>query len=112
MAVNVAAPAMLTRAFASTGKDEGGDRLVVNILDAKLAAPNPDFLSYTLSKAALAALTDCLSFPAVKGSTIRNLMMERVDPVLWTLSRDFVGDTAETASLLWPEPPGGPFRMH
>jgi DNA ligase-1 len=54
---------------------------------------------------ALAALTDCLSFPAVKGGTIRALMTERVDPVLWVLSRDFVGDTAETASLLWPEPP-------
>lgn len=53
---------------------------------------------------ALAALTDCLSFPAVKGSTIRNLLMERVDPVLFALSRDFVGDTAETASLLWPQP--------
>ena len=53
---------------------------------------------------ALAALTDGLSFPAVKSSTIRNLMTERVDPVLWALSRDFVGDTAETASLLWPEP--------
>src|SRR5690554_809869 len=55
---------------------------------------------------ALAALTEGLSFSAVKGSTIRNLMMERVDPVLWALSRDFVGDTAETASLLWPAPPG------
>ena len=55
---------------------------------------------------ALAALTDGLDFPAVKSSTIRNLLMERVDPVLFTLSRDFVGDTAETASLLWPDPPG------
>jgi DNA ligase-1 len=55
---------------------------------------------------ALAALTEGLDFPAVKSSTIRNLMHERVDPVLWALSRDFVGDTAETASLLWPEPPG------
>ncbi|MBD3729990.1 MAG: cisplatin damage response ATP-dependent DNA ligase [Sphingomonadales bacterium] len=55
---------------------------------------------------ALAALTDGLDFPAVKASTIRNLMAERVDPLLWTLSRDFVGDTAETASLLWPEAPG------
>ncbi|TCD06710.1 cisplatin damage response ATP-dependent DNA ligase [Erythrobacteraceae bacterium CFH 75059] len=53
---------------------------------------------------ALAALTGSLDFPAVKSSTIRRLLMERVDPVLWTLSRDFVGDTAETASLLWPEP--------
>ena len=55
---------------------------------------------------ALAALTDGLDFPAVKASTIRNLLMERVDPVLFALSRDFVGDTAETASLLWPQPAG------
>lgn len=54
---------------------------------------------------ALAALTDGLDFKAVKSTTIRNLMKDRVDPVLWTLSRDFVGDTAETASLLWPDPP-------
>ncbi|MEL7189211.1 MAG: ATP-dependent DNA ligase, partial [Pseudomonadota bacterium] len=50
----------------------------------------------------MGALTGELDFPAVKSSTIRNLMKDRVDPVLWTLSRDFVGDTAETASLLWP----------
>jgi len=61
-------------------------------------APDPD------RGWALAALTDGLDFPAVKSNTIRTLMMERVDPVLWALSRDFVGDTAETASLLWPEP--------
>ncbi|MEM7702431.1 MAG: cisplatin damage response ATP-dependent DNA ligase [Pseudomonadota bacterium] len=59
---------------------------------------------------ALAALTGGLDFPAVKSSTIRNLMKERVDPLLWSLSRDFVGDTAETASLLWPEPHGGEAR--
>ena len=29
----------------------------------------------------------------------------RVDPVLYALSRDFVGDTAETVSLLWPQAP-------
>jgi NAD(P)-dependent dehydrogenase (short-subunit alcohol dehydrogenase family) len=31
---------------------------VVNLLDSKLAAPNPDYLSYTLSKQALAGLTE------------------------------------------------------
>lgn len=56
MAVNVQAPALLTAAFAAAGGE--GDRLIVNILDAKLSAPNPDFLSYTLSKAALACLTE------------------------------------------------------
>jgi DNA ligase-1 len=53
---------------------------------------------------ALAALTDALDFPAVKSSAVRNLLIERVDPVLYALSRDYVGDTAETASLLWPTP--------
>lgn len=57
---------------------------------------------------ALAALTDGLDFPAVKSAVIRNLLMERVDPVLYALSRDYVGDTAETASLLWPQPPHPP----
>ena len=57
---------------------------------------------------ALAALTDGLDFPAVKASIIRKMLMERVDPVLFTLSRDYVGDTAETASLLWPRPPHPP----
>ena len=59
---------------------------------------------------ALAALTGGLDFPAVKASTFRNLLTSRVDPVLYALSRDYVGDGAETASLLWParasgEPP-------
>ncbi len=61
------------------------------------ATPHPD------RGWALAALTEGLSFPAVKPAVIRALTTERVDPVLFALSRDFVGDTAETVSLLWPE---------
>jgi NAD(P)-dependent dehydrogenase (short-subunit alcohol dehydrogenase family) len=57
MAVNVRAPAQLIEWFAR-GQHSGEDSLVVNLLDAKLAAPNPDFLSYTLSKQGLAALTE------------------------------------------------------
>jgi NAD(P)-dependent dehydrogenase (short-subunit alcohol dehydrogenase family) len=34
---------------------------VVNLLDSKLAAPNPDFFSYTVSKFGLAALTELLA---------------------------------------------------
>jgi len=60
MAVNVRAPALLTQAFAECceGASDGGGGLIVNLLDAKLEAPNPDFLSYTLSKYALAGLTE------------------------------------------------------
>ncbi len=57
MAVNLRAPALLSECFAARHHD-GDDALIVNLLDAKLAAPNPDFLSYTLSKQALAAFTD------------------------------------------------------
>lgn len=57
MAVNVRAPLLLTEQFAAA-QNGGGDALVVNLLDAKLAAPNTDFLSYTLSKQALAGLTE------------------------------------------------------
>jgi len=55
MAVNTRAPALLTQAFAEKSQ---GDSLIVNLLDAKLSAPNADFLSYTLSKYALAGLTE------------------------------------------------------
>jgi NAD(P)-dependent dehydrogenase (short-subunit alcohol dehydrogenase family) len=57
MAVNVRAPAQLIERFAAV-QGEGEDALVVNLLDSKLASPNPDFLSYTLSKQALAGLTE------------------------------------------------------
>ena len=55
MAINVRAPALLIDRFAARHSG-GDDALVVNLLDSKLAAPNPDFLSYTLSKQALAGL--------------------------------------------------------
>jgi DNA ligase-1 len=54
---------------------------------------------------ALAALTGSLSLPAVKPNLIRALVEERVDPVLFHMSYDYVGDLAETAALIWPEPP-------
>jgi NAD(P)-dependent dehydrogenase (short-subunit alcohol dehydrogenase family) len=69
MAVNVRAPALLTERFAAA-HGGGEDALIVNLLDSKLAAPNPDFLSYTLSKQALAGLTE-LSARALASRGIR-----------------------------------------
>lgn len=54
-AVNLRAPALLSQAFAQRLE---GDGLIVNLLDAKLAAPNPDFFTYTVSKMGLAGLTE------------------------------------------------------
>ncbi len=55
---------------------------------------------------ALAALTGALSFQHAKPGLIRGLIAERVDPVLFALSYDFVGDLSETVALLWPAPAG------
>src|SRR5690349_21354861 len=64
--------------------------------------PDPD-LGY-----GLAALTGTLDIPHVKPAAIRGLVEERIDPVLFYMSRDYVGDTAETVSLLWPKRAGEP----
>ena len=51
---------------------------------------------------ALAALTGALSFKEAKPGQIRELVTQRVDPVLFAWSYDYVGDLAETVSLIWP----------
>ena len=65
------------------------------------ATPDPD------RGLALAVLTGTLDIPAIKPAVIRGLAEERVDPVLLHMSRDYVGDMAETISLLWPTSAGG-----
>ncbi len=57
---------------------------------------------------ALAALTGTLDIPAIKPAVVRALAEERIDPVLLRMSRDYVGDMAETVSLLWPAREGEP----
>jgi NAD(P)-dependent dehydrogenase (short-subunit alcohol dehydrogenase family) len=59
-AINVAAPVLLAQALAAQ-LPEGRDGVVINLLDQKLFNPNPDFLSYTLSKAALKEATPLLA---------------------------------------------------
>ncbi|WP_435232404.1 cisplatin damage response ATP-dependent DNA ligase [Methylobacterium sp. sgz302542] len=53
---------------------------------------------------ALAAMTGSLSFREAKPALIRGLVEERVDPVLFRLSHNYVGDLAETVALIWPAP--------
>ena len=51
---------------------------------------------------ALATLTDGLFFRLPLRRILTDLIASRVDPVLFDLSRDYVGDTAETIALIWP----------
>ena len=69
----------------------------------------PDYLATTPDPDrgwALAALTGDLDLRHAKPALIRALVAERVDPVLFALSYDYVGDLAETVALIWPERPG------
>src|SRR6476661_3322446 len=59
----------------------------------------------------LAALTGTLDIPHVKPAAVRGLVEERIDPVLFYMSRDYVGDTAETVSLLWAKRSGEPSEI-
>lgn len=72
------------------------------LLQAYLAAtPDPD-RGY-----GLAAITRDLDLKTVKPAMLRELAAERIDGELFALSYDYVGDLAETISLIW-EPAGEP----
>ena len=64
------------------------------------ATPDPD-RGY-----GLAALVGDLDFPGAKPAQLRGLVAARVDPRLFELSYDYVGDLAETIALIWPETHG------
>ncbi|MBI0476036.1 cisplatin damage response ATP-dependent DNA ligase [Sphingomonas sp. MA1305] len=72
------------------------------IVDYLLATPDPD------RGWAMAALTGDLDIPGIKPAVVRALIEARIDPVLFRMSRDYVGDTAETVALLWPAPVPAP----
>lgn len=67
------------------------------IADYMASAPDPD------RGWALAALTGNLDLKTVKSSAIGEMIRGRTDPVLFEMSRDYVGDLAETVALLWPK---------
>ena len=69
---NVSAPILLAQAL-HAATPAGGQAVVINLLDQKLYNLNPDFLSYTLSKAALHAATTMLAqalAPTVRVSAV------------------------------------------
>jgi NAD(P)-dependent dehydrogenase (short-subunit alcohol dehydrogenase family) len=80
LATNLRAPALLSQAFAA--RVDAGGGLIVNLLDAKLAAPNPDFFTYTVSKAALAGLTEL----AARAWAARGIRVCGIAPAITLLS--------------------------
>jgi DNA ligase-1 len=85
--------AQLLDRLSLTGSRNAKLRLVTDYLRT---APDPD------RGWALAALTGALSFHAAKPAMIKTAVEARMDPQLFWWSYDYVGDLAETVSLIWP----------
>lgn len=65
MRTNARAPAMLAQSYLAHARASSG-RHVIQVTDQKLANPNPDFFSYTMSKHALAATIRMLAMGATR----------------------------------------------
>lgn len=50
---------------------------------------------------AIAVIGGSLEFPTFKRALIKELIQEQIDPYLFLLSYDYVGDISETVALLW-----------
>ncbi|MBF2718185.1 cisplatin damage response ATP-dependent DNA ligase [Agrobacterium vitis] len=55
---------------------------------------------------ALGVLAGTLDLKTVKPALLKDLVLERMDPVLFGYSYDYVGDLAETISLVWDQDRG------
>jgi len=60
---------------------------------------------------ALAVIAGELELPRVKPGLVRRLVEDKVDAELFRLSYDYVGDLAETVSLIWPVQHGTNHRL-
>ena len=93
--VNTLAPALLIEAMAAAVGE--GDRSVVNILDQRVAHPHGDQIGYTLSKCALAGLTQAAARALAPG-----LRVNAVAPGLTLPTADYAEGQMERISALMP----------
>jgi pteridine reductase len=77
--VNLTTPFLLSQAFARQLPD-GSDGRIVNLLDWRALRPGADHLPYTISKAALAALTQSLAITLAPKISVNGLALGAVLP--------------------------------
>jgi len=77
--VNLTAPFLLSQAFAR-GLAPGARGRIVNLLDWRALRPGADHLPYTISKAALAALTQSLAQALASQATVNGLALGAILP--------------------------------
>lgn len=79
LAVNLTAPFLLSQAFARALRP-GETGRIVNLLDWRSLRPGPDHLPYTISKAALAALTRSLAAALAPQINVNGLALGAILP--------------------------------
>jgi NAD(P)-dependent dehydrogenase (short-subunit alcohol dehydrogenase family) len=79
MVINLTAPFLLSQAFAKQIPDNSEGR-IVNILDWRALRPGADHFPYTVSKAALAAMTQSLAVALAPRITVNGLALGAVLP--------------------------------
>ena len=79
LALNLVAPFLLSQAFARVLPQDGRGR-IVNLLDWRALLPGPDHLPYTVSKAALAALTRSLAVALAPRVSVNGLALGAILP--------------------------------
>lgn len=72
MQVNAVTPALIAQAFLASARSKKG-RSVIQLTDQKLANPNPDFFSYTMSKAAADSAAQMLAMATAPGDRVLRL---------------------------------------
>ncbi|MEL7738667.1 SDR family oxidoreductase [Citromicrobium bathyomarinum] len=95
MRTNARAPAMLAQSYLAHARASAG-RHVIQVTDQKLANPNPDFFSYTMSKHALDATIRMLAM----GATRREDRVYGLAPGAILASHDQSEEEAERSHLL------------
>jgi pteridine reductase len=77
--INLTTPFLLSQSFARVLEPQGNGR-IVNMLDWRSFRSDPDHLPYTISKAALAALTSSLAIALAPQVTVTSLALGAVLP--------------------------------
>jgi DNA ligase-1 len=85
------------------------DRLYYTHANLDKAAVLKDYLRRTPDPDrgwAVASIAGTLTFELFKRALVRDLVAERVDPILFEMSYDYVGEMSETVAHIWPRKPG------
>lgn len=91
MQVNAVTPALMAQRYLATARSRAGRR-VIQLTDQKLANPNPDFFSYTMSKHAADAAAEMLAMTCKAEDRVYRLAPGAILP-----SHDQTPDEAETS---------------